>query len=162
LVQNFISVPAPVFARTAWLKCGGMDDALWYTADWDIWAKLARVGPVVYHEQVTTAFRVHSSSLTVTGSRDRAGFAAQMNKVLERHLPALPEDRRCQVERTARASIEINVSLADASAGNVSSLSRAAWKLASLGPSGTRRYLRDSRLGERVLSRLRAGLAGAS
>ena len=33
-------------------------------------------------------------------------------------------------------------------------------KLALLGPAGARRYLRDSRLRERVVSRLRAGLAG--
>ena len=26
LVQNFVSVPAPVFRRDAWLSCGGMDE----------------------------------------------------------------------------------------------------------------------------------------
>jgi biotin/methionine sulfoxide reductase len=34
-MQNFIAVPAPLFAREAALRVGGMDAALWYTADWD-------------------------------------------------------------------------------------------------------------------------------
>lgn len=161
MVQNFVSVPAPVFSRRAWRACGGMDDALWYTADWDLWAKLAATGPVVYHEDVTTAFRVHGSSLTVTGSRDRANFKAQMETVLERYLPVLPKQVRRRVEPAARASININTALADASAGDLAGLSRAAWKLVSLGLSGSRRYLRDSRLHERALSRLRARIAGA-
>src|ERR1035438_6119918 len=36
LVQNFIAAPAPVFRRDTWLSCGGLDEKLWYTADWDI------------------------------------------------------------------------------------------------------------------------------
>ena len=157
LVQNFVSVPAPVFSREAWTACGGMDDSLWYTADWDIWAKLVKAGPVIYHDEATTAFRVHGNSLTVTGSRDPADFAAQMNIVLERHLPALPQTRRVRVERAARASIQINVLLAG---GGLANLSRAMLKLVSLGPAGARRYLRDSRIAERSISRVRAGLAG--
>src|SRR3982750_2235636 len=31
LVQNFISMPAPVIKKQAWLDCGGMDSDLWYT-----------------------------------------------------------------------------------------------------------------------------------
>ncbi|AZO39602.1 glycosyltransferase [Mesorhizobium sp. M2A.F.Ca.ET.037.01.1.1] len=161
LVQNFVSVPAPIFRRTAWLVCGGMDEKLWYTADWDIWAKLASTGPVVYHDEVTTAFRVHGSSLTVTGSRDVSEFRSQMQIVMERHLPQLPASSRRLVEPTARASISVNVSLAAASGGDLKALVRAARVVFSLGPGGMRRYLRDSRLWERVICRLRAKLTGA-
>lgn len=161
LVQNFVSVPAPIFRRSAWLACGGMDEALWYTPDWDIWVKLASAGPVVYHDEITTAFRIHGSSLTVTGSRDAGEFRSQMQTVLERHLHRLPPSSRRRVESAARASIDINVSLAAASAGSLAGLARAAGSVLSLGPLGIRRYLRDSRLRERALSRLRAKLAGA-
>ena len=75
LVQNFISAPAPVFRKDAWLASGGMDEALWYTGDWDIWLKLAAGGPVRYHNTVTTAFRIHGGSQTVTASRDLVDFA---------------------------------------------------------------------------------------
>ncbi len=50
LVQNFVAAPAPVFRRDAWLSCGGLDENLWYTADWDIWLKLAACGSVYYHD----------------------------------------------------------------------------------------------------------------
>lgn len=161
LVQNFVAVPAIVFRRSAWLACGGMDAKLWYTPDWDMWAKLAGVGTVLYHDEVTTAFRIHGSSLTMTGSRDAAEFRSQMQIVVDRHLRRLPAAVRGRVERAARASISVNVSLAAASAGSVDAYWDALRTILSLGPIGIRRYLRDSRLRERVMPRLRAKLAGA-
>ena len=159
LVQNFVSVPAPVFLREAWLRCGGMDDTLWYTPDWDVWAKLAAVGPTIYHRETTTAFRIHGSSLTVTGSKDSADFAAQMETVLDRHLPALPPAARRRVEPAARTSIQINALLAAASSTKLAKLRALLVNVAALGPLGARRYLRDSRIGQRVVSRIRAGLS---
>jgi glycosyltransferase involved in cell wall biosynthesis len=161
LVQNFVSVPAPVFRRDAWVECGGMDEQLWYTPDWDIWAKLSSVGPVIYHDEITTAFRIHGNSLTVTGSRDPAEFRQQMQIVLERHLERIPAKSRPMIERVARASINVNVSLAAASGGSARALAMAAGSILSLGPIGIGQYLRDSRIQERVVSRLRARLTGA-
>jgi hypothetical protein len=161
LIQNFVSVPAPVFRRSAWLECGGMDETLWYTPDWDIWAKLSSVGPVVYHDELTTAFRVHGSSLTVTGSRDASEFRAQMETVLDRYVERIPVSSRRKTERIARTSINVNVSLAAASGGNVKALASTVGHVLSLGPTSMGRYFRDSRLSERVMSRLRAKLTGA-
>jgi len=160
LVQNFVSVPAPVIRRSSWLACGGMDEALWYTADWDIWLKLAAFGPVVYHDRFTTAFRIHGSSQTVAGSRNSGEFRAQMETVLERHIGELPLDRRRAIERIARASIDVNVLLASASGGSIRALASAAGNVLSLGPAGMSQYLTNSRLRERTVSRLRAKMAG--
>ncbi len=161
LVQNFVSVPGPVFRRSAWLESGGMDKLLWYTADWDMWLKLASDGPVVYHDETTTGFRIHDQSLTVTQGRDSAKFREQMDIVLERHLDRIPAVSRDAVENAARASIKVNVMLAAASSGSIRSLFSAMANILALGPRGMRRYLRDSRIRERVTSRLRARLAGA-
>lgn len=161
LVQNFVSVPAPVFRRDAWLSCGGMDDQLWYTPDWDMWLKLAGEGPVIYHDAITTAFRVHGTSLTVSGSRNAAQFRSQMEVVLDRHIGRVAPSRRPLVQRAAGASINVNVSLAAASGGSLREIARAASNVLSLGPTGISRYLRDSRLFERVLPRLRCKLSGA-
>jgi hypothetical protein len=150
-----------VFSREAWLRVGGLDELLWYTADWDVWIKLASTGPVIYHDQVTTAFRVHGSSLTVTGSRNVDEFRSQMELVLDRHLSGLPEPIRRSVGPRAKASININVSLATAAGGGIKSLFGAFINLVALGPAGMVSYLRDSRLKERVVSRLRAKAAGA-
>ena len=160
LVQNFIAAPAPVFRRDAWLKCGGLDETLWYTADWDIWLKLAALGPVYYHDIVTVGFRIHGASLTVTGSRNAGDFASQMQIVLERHLDALGGGK-AGVERAARTSIAVNSALAAASAGGLGGLLRALVRVLGLGPCGMRRYLRDSRILERVAPRIRAKLTGA-
>lgn len=159
LVQCFISTPAPVFRKDAWLACGGLDEALWFTADWDIWLKLAARGPVLYHDSVTTAFRVHGGSLTMTGSRDISDFTQQLEIVLDRHLPGLTAGAD-PVVRRARVSIAVNTALASASAGNPRLLPRAASELLRLGPSGIYRYLRDSRIVERVAPRVRAKLSG--
>ncbi len=160
LVQNFIAAPAPVFRKDAWLACGGLDETLWFTADWDIWLKLAARGPVLYHDNVTTAFRVHGGSLTMTGSRDISDFTQQLEIVLDRHLPGLTAGSQ-SVLRRARVSIAVNAALASASAGNPRLLPHAASELLRLGPSGIYRYLRDSRIVERMAPRVRAKLTCA-
>jgi len=161
LVQNFISAPTPVFRRDAWLACNGLDVDLWYTADWDVWLKLASHGPVHYHDVVTAAFRIHGDSLTMTGSRDPRDFESQMHIVLDRHVGQLAPAQSASVGRAARASIKINVALAESSGGSLVALGKAAGQMFRLGPSGMHRYLRDSRLFERVLPRLRAKFSGA-
>jgi len=160
LVQNFVAAPAPVFRRDAWRACGGLDESLWYTADWDIWLKLAARGPVYYHNGLTVGFRIHQGSLTVTGSHDTAAFKQQMQTVLDRHLTKIG-GRSKAIERAARASIAVNTALSSASAGNLTDLWHAAFEVARLGPVGIRRYLRDSRIVERVAPRVRAKLTGA-
>jgi hypothetical protein len=160
LIQNFVATPAPVFRKDAYQACGGLDEELWYTADWDIWLKLVASGPVYYHDSITTGFRVHADSLTMKRSGDIANFTQQMQIVLERHLPQLDGHSR-SVERAARASIAINSALASASMGNVGDLTRVAIEVFRLGPAGIRRYLRDSRIIERLMPRVRAKFGGA-
>ena len=159
LVQNFVSAPAPVFRKDAWMMCGGLDESLWYTADWDVWLKLAAFGPVYYHDVLSTAFRIHGDSLTATGSRDLADFEKQMRIVLDRHLERFPSSAAA-FERTARASISVNTLLAAAAGGDLRSLGRAAITILKLGPADTARYFRDSRIVERMGPRLKAKLAG--
>lgn len=159
LVQNFIGAPVPVYRKDAWLACGGLDESLWYTADWDLWLKLAALGSVIYHEQVTSGFRIHGSSLTVTGSRNAADFRQQMQIVLDRHLGSISDPGR-RIERCARASISVNAALAAASGGERRGLAGALLEVLRLGPAGVARYFRDSRIIERVLPRLWARLRG--
>ena len=161
LVQNFVAAPSPIFRREAWLACGGLDLDLWYTADWDLFLKLGALGPVRYHDDVTAAFRIHGGSLTMTGSRDPVDFEAQMRIVLDRHKGRLEAARSFPVERAARASIAVNVALAAAWSGGRGALGRAAGHVLALGPHGIYRYLRYSRLHERVVPRLRAKFSRA-
>lgn len=160
LVQNFISVPTPVIRRDAFLAVGGIDEALWYTGDWDLYLKLALAGTVAYHPQALSCFRIHGASLTMSGSRDAADFERQLREVLDKHIAQLPAARRAAVTPRALASLRVNLSLAAANAGAPAHLAHAAAAIAGLGPVGAYQYLRDSRLAERVIPRLRARLAG--
>ena len=160
LVQNFIASPTPVFRRDAWIASGGLDESLWYTADWDLWLKLSAAGAVHYHSEVTSGFRIHSRSLTMTGSRNGAELEQQMRTVLERYLPRLGSRSR-YVERAARASIAVNLALASAAAGDIRGLWRAFGSVLRLRPAAIRRFLRDTRLLERVVPRVRARLRGS-
>lgn len=161
LIQQFIAAPAPVIRRDAYLACGGLDSALWYTADWDLYLKLALSGPVYYTATPFTCFRVHSGSLTIAGSRRAEELRAQMETVLDRYAAHAPPRSQEAVMRAARTSIDVNTALAAAYAGHAALLTAAAASVLRLGPSGVWRYLRDSRIVERLLPRLKARLAGA-
>ncbi|MGN3974602.1 hypothetical protein [Tsuneonella sp. SYSU-LHT278] len=154
LVQNTIAMPAPVFRRDAYLAVGGMDESLWYTPDWDLWLKLAALGAAHYDPVPRTGFRIHGGSQTMTGCR--SDLAAQLGAVLDRHLPpASPLGPICH------ASVRINVLLARAAGGNPWAALRGLAEVARLGPVAAARYLRLSRLGQRVAPRVRARLSGA-
>jgi GT2 family glycosyltransferase len=157
IVQNFVAVPAPTFRRDAALAVGGIDPVLWYTGDWDFYLKLARTGDTLYLDEMLTSFRIHGASLTMKGSANVDSFRAQLETVLERHLPAIESaERRHAARRVGAVSNEIDIALAAAVHGAWGGLPGAFASLAALGPAGWRSYFRDSRIVERVSSRLRA------
>lgn len=161
LVQNFIAIPTPVIRRHAFLAAGGLDDRLWYTADWDLYLKLAIAGPVYYHSDALACFRIHKSSLTVSGSRSIDDFRSQMEIVVARFADRLAPRSAQAVLPVARAAIAVNTALAAANSSQPAGLTRALLRVIALGPSGVFRFVRDSRIVERTWPRLRARFAGA-
>lgn len=161
LVQNSIAIPSPLIRRDMWLSVGGLDEELWYTADWDLYLKLGFAGPVHVRPAATTAFRIHRASLTVTGARDAAAFEQQLLRVLTRHLPSCPEGA-ARTERLAFASAMINTFLAASFHGTAHRPAGLLATLVRLGPLGLLELLRKSRLVDRVLPRLRLKLFGWS
>jgi Glycosyl transferase family 2 len=156
LVQNFIAIPSPVFLRNAVLDSGGLDESLWFSADWDLWLRLGAMGPVRFSPERLAAFRVHSTSQTVSRKLSPGDWEKQLTTVLDRHLScAVPMINRERVRKVAIASVFVNSALASASRGLRMQPLRVLIKLLSLGPSGLRRYLKDSRILERVRSRLK-------
>ena len=160
LVQNFIAIPTPTIRRDAYLKVGGLDEQLWYTADWDLYLKLLLVGDVYYHPNALTGFRIHEKSLTMSGSRSLSEFRSQMKIVVDRHIGKLGT-RQNETFRMAMASIDVNVALAAAGNGESAQLIKVLATLFRLGPRGILRDLQYSRIFERAYPRLRARLAGA-
>lgn len=154
LVQNFIAMPTPVFRRQLVTEWGGFDESLRYTADWDMWLKLAAAGTTVYHRKPLAAFRLHRDSQTMNFPLAR--FREELEQTLGRHAALTKAFSR--VERVARFSVAVNASLAARYHGQSVSFGSLAGEWLRLGPWGWRRYLRDSRIIERIMARVRSGL----
>ena len=153
LVQNFVAIPAPVFKRTAAIEIGGLNDQLWYTADWDFWLKLAALGDTCYIPKPLAAFRVHGDSQTIRRSSSVAEFRQQMRSVVDKHL-SLKSSR--EVGKVAFFSTEVNTTLAAMVHGESTNLLKLALDFVLLGPTGWWRYWQDSRIQERISARLKA------
>ena len=155
LIQNFIAIPAPVFKREAALDAGGLNEELWYTADWDFWLKLAAMGDTCYVAKPLAAFRVHGDSQTIRRSSSIAEFRQQMRLVVDKHLPA---EISKEVTKVAWFSTEVNTTLAAMVHGKSPNLIKLTTDFMLLGPMGWRRYWQDSRISDRVSARLKAKL----
>jgi glycosyltransferase involved in cell wall biosynthesis len=160
LVQNFIATPAPTIRRDAYLTVGGLDDLLWYTADWDFYMKIALIGNIFYHSDPLACYRVHKNSLTALGSKDSTDFRNQHRIIIDRYAEKLSPEYRKTVLPIAEASIEVNVALAAVLAGKFSPLVKAIVSILALGPRGIRQYLFCSRIVDRLIPRLRALVVG--
>ena len=164
LVQNFISIVAPVFRREAALKAGGLDEGLWYTADWDFWLKMAAGGDTLYCPTPLSGYRVHPSSQTTLGSSHAGDFRYQLERVANKYFESweAPELQKQRVRTVADFSIEVNVALAGVTHGQKAGFISLLLSLLLLGPGGWYRYLRDSRIWERGSARLKAQIRSSS
>ena len=161
LIQNFIGMPAPVFRREAFERVDGMDESMWFVADWDLWLKLASVGTTRYLPESLAGFRIHPESQTIARGDRSDELRSQFGAIFARHLPVWsarsPQVRR-QVEWAARASVAVNLALMAKVQGQLPRWGEVARGLAGCSSGGWRRLLRDARLGERIASRLRLGM----
>lgn len=154
LVQNFISIPAPFFKREAALQIG-MNETLKYTADWDFWLGIAARGETVYLKETLSCFRIHPQAQTVKYSTDLPYFRSQLETVFQKHFELWPaeESRKKKVRAAGTFSIQTNLALAAYIHGGGISWSKLALEFLKLGPREGSRYLRDSRIFERVVAR---------
>lgn len=157
LIQNFIAICSPMFRRSVAADSGGLDEALWFSADWDLWLRLGAMGPVRFIAEPLSAFRIHPASQTATRRLLPGEWERQLATVLDRHIVhwTATDRHKRRVKRAARASIAVNSALAAASRGESTRASKAVLQLLALGPLGWHRYLRDSRVVQRFRPRLR-------
>jgi glycosyltransferase involved in cell wall biosynthesis len=155
IVQNTVPLPAAMFRCADALQGGGLDESLWYTADWDLWLRLAKLGPLCWRPETLAAFRIHASSLTITGSRDDADFRRQLAIPVDRHLAALPAAQARAMEPLARLSNDLNACLAGAFHGNGPSWWRTLARIVLLGPLRWRQFFAFTNIINRLRPRLR-------
>lgn len=160
IVQNFIGRPSPVILRETYLKVGGLDEDLCYTADWDLWMKIASEGNVFYHNEPLAGFRIHREALTISTSKDSENFKRQHEIVVDRYINEIKLLYRARIYRMAIASLEMNVALAMALTGKFKGLFQVLCMLLTLGPGDLYRYFKYSRIADRLIPRIRACAAG--
>jgi Glycosyl transferase family 2 len=159
LVQNSVAMPGHLMQRAAAMTDGGLDESLWYSADWDLWLRLSALGDSVFTPEPLTACRLHSESQTMS----RGDLGPQLHAVLDRHLPvwsSYPVSRTAlgaAVIRAARLSADVNDHLACGSGGSPRAAALVVRFLA-LGPRGWWTLFRYSCLAARVSARITAGL----
>jgi glycosyltransferase involved in cell wall biosynthesis len=161
LVQDFFASTGTIFKASAAAHAGPLDERLWFFADWDFWLKLAGSGDTVYHDEPLTFFRVHDRSQTM--SRAREGFAWQYGVIFDRHFPRWERQLTnfAAIRRAARFSADVNMAFARWAGGVRCGVLSLLAQFLLLGPHGWRRYARDSRILERVVGRVRAGVLPA-
>jgi len=94
---DYIVQPAAFFSRAAYEAAGGLDRALNWAMDWDLWLRLARQGEVVYLAELLASYRWLGSNKTAEG-----GFArlAEVESVARRYgCPGLPAYFRLELAR---------------------------------------------------------------
>lgn len=155
MVQNTISLPAAIFRRQDALQIEGLDEALWYTADWDFWLKLAKTGPVAWTPEKLASFRVHSESLTVKGSKIESDFIAQLEIPLDRHISALDVEDQATTRALAETSNKLNVRLATGFHTRKIGIWTILVSLIQLGPTNWPAFFRNTQIVARVLPRIR-------
>jgi glycosyltransferase involved in cell wall biosynthesis len=68
---NFVLQPATVFRRDAYMAIGGIDTALHYVMDYDLWIRLGSRFPVRFLPRVLAQARVYGETKTETGGLPR-------------------------------------------------------------------------------------------
>jgi len=62
--RNYIFPSTAMIRRSAWLRCGGEESMLWGADDWELWWRLARLGPFVFIPEPLTYYRRHPEQMT--------------------------------------------------------------------------------------------------
>lgn len=89
---NYIPHPATFVRRDLMLKAGGFNTSLKYAMDYDLWLKLARIGPPVQLDEPLAAFREHEGSLS-SSSRTRLAAMAEDFRVRLAYAGSNPLER---------------------------------------------------------------------
>jgi glycosyltransferase involved in cell wall biosynthesis len=104
---NFLLQPATLFRREAYLAIGGLDLALHYVMDYDLWIRLGSRYPVRYLPRVLAQARVYGETKTETGGLPRL---EEMERMIRRNGGrGLPKHFRPAMLRELRPALAVAV-----------------------------------------------------
>jgi glycosyltransferase involved in cell wall biosynthesis len=67
LRQGYVHIPqqSAFFRADLWRKIGPLDPNFYFAMDYDLWVRLAKEAPVVYHPRLWANFRLHTDAKTI-------------------------------------------------------------------------------------------------
>lgn len=93
LVSCWIVTPGACLLRRSFLeRTGGFRQAMASTEDWDLWLRLARLGDLVFVDQVLLDYRRHAGSISANHRR-MCESQANLFKTLQRDPALTPAER---------------------------------------------------------------------
>jgi glycosyltransferase involved in cell wall biosynthesis len=124
-------------------KTGGFDPGLRHMADWDLWLRIARIGPPATVVRPLVAYRLHAGSATMDTAYDGAEPLAELNVIADRY--GIPADRAAvhrwiawSALRAGKRTAAVRAYLAATGEGDPKSLGRAL--IAAVHPGAGRQY----------------------
>jgi glycosyltransferase involved in cell wall biosynthesis len=78
----FISPGQVLVSRSALREVGGFDSNIWGSDDYDMWMKLAKIGPLLRRSKVALHYRVHETNT----SHDHSRMILSSHEVVNKHL----------------------------------------------------------------------------
>jgi glycosyltransferase involved in cell wall biosynthesis len=78
LVLNYVPQPATFWRASAMDRVGGIDEALYYAMDYDLWLRLSSVSEPGFIDRYLASFRVHDRSKSLTGARKQLSEACDV------------------------------------------------------------------------------------
>ena len=100
LRRNYIFSPGQTLIRSDALRqVGGCDASIWGSDDWDLYIRLAALGPFVYQDRNALRYRLHA------GNASKNAWKMYVNacRVQRKHLGLLPRPGRFGAWRDCRA-----------------------------------------------------------
>lgn len=156
VVQNFIASAAPIFRRAMAQDLCGLDEDMWYAADWDFWLKISSRSKAIYYPEPLSEFRIHSGSQVIRHTNDIGNIRKQLETVLGRNEKYLGCSKlKKKIMQVARFSIEVNIILSSMFHHKKTIFFKLIYQFLSLGPQGWYKYIRDSRIWERAFVRFK-------
>lgn len=98
-VSNRVRPPGAVVRRATYERIGGFREDLPHAADWEMWARIAAYGEIVFVDEILAAYRVHGGSDTAQRVRtaDNVRERVEAIKIVNQLVP--PERRRTSIRR---------------------------------------------------------------
>lgn len=154
--QNILGIPSVMFRKTLFNKIGPLREDLWFLADWDFWLRAIHAsGQIVYLDQPLAGFRIHSHSQTTTRSKDEKDLRQQFAHIRNRITVLCGEHPDAAA---AKVNEDLTITLANWHHQKKGVPGKFILGFLRLGPVRSWHFLRDSRILERVVPRIRIRL----